>query len=126
LTGKDTVLDFIGAINAHDVPRIVSLCSPEHEFVDAHGNVVAYEGLLESWRGYFTLMPEYRIEVEDMVGDGACIAVFGAAAGRLAAAHGARGWRRPAAWRARVAGRRIRLWQVYVDTKIVFDAMAMR
>jgi hypothetical protein len=34
--------------------------------------------------------------------------------------------RRPAAWRVRVKGGKIQLWQVYVDTKVVFDLIAYR
>jgi ketosteroid isomerase-like protein len=126
VTAKDAVLDFISAINAHDVTRILALCTEDHEFIDAYGGVVAGDGLLPAWQGYFAFMPEYGIDVEDITGDGHRLAVFGSAWGRLAPAHGGGSWRRPAAWRARVNGGRVRLWQVYVDTKIVFDAMAPR
>ena len=120
----DTVIRaFVDAINAHDVERILALCSPDHAFVDAHGNIVPAERLREAWTGYFGFMPRYGIAVDEMVVEGDTAALFGFAWGGLAA-DGTRDWRRPAAWRVRVEQERIRLWQVYVDTKIVFDLLA--
>ena len=114
---------FVEAINAHDVERILALCSPDHDFVDAHGNIVVPERLRAAWTGYFGFMPRYGIEIEEMLVEGDTAALFGFAWGGLAA-DGSRDWRRPAAWRVRVENGRIRLWQVYVDTKIVFDLLA--
>lgn len=119
----DTVIRaFVDAINAHDIERILALCSPDHEFVDAHGNIVAPERLRAAWTGFFGFMPRYGIEIDEILIEGDTVALFGAAWGGLAA-DGGRDWRRPAAWRVRVAQGRIRLWQVYVDTKIVFDLL---
>ena len=126
MTADSIVADFIAAINAHDVAGILALCTPDHEFVDAYGSAVTGEGLLPAWQNYFGFMPEYGIDVEEIVTQGACAAVFGAAWGRLAPAYGGGAWRRPACWRAKLDAERIRLWQVYIDTKIVFDAMAAK
>jgi ketosteroid isomerase-like protein len=126
VTPKDAVLDFIGAINAHDVDRILGLCTHDHAFIDAYGTVVSGNGLRPAWQGYFAFMPEYGISADEMIGEGRCVAVFGTAWGTLAPVHGGGAWRRPAAWLARVEAGRIRVWQVYFDTKIVFDAMAGR
>jgi ketosteroid isomerase-like protein len=112
------VLAFVDAINTHDVPRIVAMCTQDHQFIDAYGNIVAAERLHEAWTGYFSFMPSYGIEIETVLADGDLAAVFGTAWGNLG---GERAWRRPAAWRARVQGGLIQLWQVYVDTKAVFD-----
>src|ERR1700733_1130907 len=115
------VLAFLGAINSPDVPRIVAMCAPDHQFVDAYGNTVGAERLHEAWTGYFTFMPSYGIEVETVLAEGDLVALFGTAWGNLDGEGGKREWRRPAAWRARVQGELIQLWQVYVDTKAVFD-----
>ena len=124
MTPAETVLAFIGAINAQDVNRIVGLCTADHEFVDAHGNVVPSDRLAGAWTGYFQFMPHYGIEVEQILADGEVVAVFGAAWGSLNAADASdRAWRRPGAWRAVVKGGRVRRWQVYVDTKAVFDLL---
>jgi ketosteroid isomerase-like protein len=116
------VTAFIEAINAHDVDRIVALCTSDHQFVDAFGTVMPAEQLRAGWSGYFSFMPRYGIEIEEMICHGELVAVFGYAWGGLDA--DSREWRRPAAWRVRVRDSRVTLWQVYVDTKIVFDLLA--
>jgi hypothetical protein len=61
-----------------------------------------------------------------VLGDDEIVAIFGWAWGELAgAAEGRAAWRRPAAWRARVRRDRVQRWQGYVDTKIVFDLLAL-
>jgi ketosteroid isomerase-like protein len=124
-TGPETIVRaFVDAINRQDIGGIVKLCSADHEFVDACGNVVRAPEIAAAWRGYFGFMPRYGIETEDIFCAGDLVAVFGHAWGSLdATEEGSRRWRRPAAWRARVSERRISLWQVYADTKIVFDLL---
>lgn len=121
---SEVVAAFIEAINAHDARRIAALCTADHRFVDAHGVVVAGEGLPAAWAGYFGFMPHYGIDVVELLEHGGTVAVFGQAWGGLDAADpSVRAWRRPCAWRARVEGERVKLWQVYVDTKVVFDLL---
>ena len=122
---RETVLAFVDAINAHDVDRILGLAAEDHELIDACGNVVHAPALRTAWVGYFGFMPRYGIEIEKMLCEGDLAAVFGHAWGSLnAEPDGSRQWRRPTAWRVLVAGDRVRLWQVYVDTKIVFDLLS--
>ncbi len=124
MSPAEVVSAFVEAINAHDPARIAGLCAEGHRFVDAHGGVVEGDDVLAAWTGYFAFMPHYAIDVEQMLAEGDTVAVFGQAWGGLTAADpGDRSWRRPGAWRARLRGERIALWQVYVDTKPVFDLM---
>jgi ketosteroid isomerase-like protein len=124
VTPADVVAAFVAAINAHDPARIAGLCTDDHRFVDAHGGVVNGPEVLAAWTGYFRFMPHYGVEAERILADGDTVAVFGQAWGGLNAADPTdRSWRRPAAWRARVRGEKIALWQVFVDTKAVFDLM---
>jgi len=121
MRSADVISRFVAAINLQDVPAIVALCTQDHAFIDAHGNVVPASGLQAAWRGYFAFMPGYRIEVQTMLAEGDTVAVFGHAWGQLASGAA---WRRPAAWQALVADGKVQRWQVYVDTKAVFDLMA--
>jgi limonene-1,2-epoxide hydrolase len=124
MTPRETIDAFIAAINAHDVEAIVDLCAPDHRFVDAYGQATPADRLYAAWTGYFALMPHYGIKVQAVLCDGATAAVFGEAWGGLEAADPmARSWRRPAAWRVEVRDDKIALWQVYVDTKAVFDQL---
>jgi ketosteroid isomerase-like protein len=120
---RDVVTAFLQAINDHDVGRITALCADDHTFIDAQGEAVSHD-LETAWSRYFTFMPHYGVEAERIICEGEDVAVFGWAWGGLDAADAeARSWRRPCAWRAHVRGDRVTLWQVYVDTKPVFDLL---
>ncbi len=121
---EDVAMAFVEAINAHDVDGIVGLCAEDHQFIDAHGMALSGDKVRAAWTGYFDFMPRYGIDVDEIIVEGEVVAIFGTAWGELGAKDGADGsWRRPCAWRARVEQGRIALWQVYVDTKVVFDLL---
>ncbi|MBI3194542.1 MAG: nuclear transport factor 2 family protein [Ignavibacteriae bacterium] len=120
------VTKFIWTINSRNVERITESMTEDHTFIDAHGNTIAgKEQMKAGWFGYFALFPDYRIEVEQMFEDGNTVAVFGYASGTYKGmsdtpdAH----WRLPASWKAVVENEKIKLWQVYADTKIPFEIM---
>lgn len=121
---RDAVVAFVDAINARDVDRIAALCSDDHLFIDAHGNATDASRVAAAWAGYFRFMPHYGVRADAILCEGADAAIFGEAWGSLDAEDATRrAWRRPCAWRARVTDGQIRLWQVYVDTKPVFDLL---
>jgi len=115
-----TITDFAAAINSHDVERIAALMSDDHTFIDAHGNkMTGKETITAGWGCYFQLFPDYYIEIEEIVTKGNLVM----ACGYAGAAVGERAWKIPAAWRAILRDGKIRLWQVYADTKIQFEKM---
>ncbi len=121
---EDTIQIFIAAINNQNVEQIVELCTEDHRFIDAHGGVVTRDALRQAWTAYFAFMPIYRIETEAIISRDGMAAVFGWASGGLDASRpDRRVWRRPCAWRADIVNDRVALWQVYIDTKAVFDLL---
>jgi ketosteroid isomerase-like protein len=120
---RETALAFVERINAHDVGRMLDLLTDDHEFIDAYDQkVTGRENLRKGWLGYFDWFPDFRIEVEHTMEDGDTIALFGHAGGTFKGVEDHRHhWRLPGAWRVVVRNGRIRTWQVYADTKIVFD-----
>src|SRR5437764_1119435 len=129
MTNKELVLSFVKRINDHNVNGLAELMSDDHTFVDAHGNqVVGKEKMNAGWRGYFEWFLDYSIEVSDVFeGDlseaGQMFAMFGYAGGSFQGKADA-SWRLPAAWKAIVKDGRVKLWQVFADTKIPFEIIA--
>jgi ketosteroid isomerase-like protein len=113
--------DFVSAINEHNADKLYALMAENHQFIDAQGNTVAGKNKMKAgWAGYFQLFPDYKIEVTEVFIKGDTVAAFGYAEGSF---KGTKHWRLPAAWRAIVESGKVKLWQVYADTKIPFESM---
>lgn len=97
----------------------------DHKFVDAHGNeIVGKDKMKANWMQYFQWFPDYKIEITDIFINDDTVAVFGFASGTfkgIKTDNNANYWRLPASWKAIVSDNKIKLWQVYTDTKIPFD-----
>ncbi len=124
---KQTIYNFVEAINEHNVDKIYSLATDNHQFIDAHGNtIVGKDRMKESWIVYFQWFPDYKIEVTDIFANGDTFAVFGFGSGTYKGKETnniKKHWQIPAAWKAIVNDNKIKLWQVYADTKIPFDSI---
>src|ERR1043166_1683312 len=106
--------EFVRCVNAHDPKGIVSLCTADHIFIDSLGSQLSgLDQLEEAWAGYFSLFPDYRIDVEAAVSQNAVVLACGFASATHAASK--ESWHIPAAWRAIVRDGRIAEWQVYAD-----------
>jgi ketosteroid isomerase-like protein len=118
-----TLERFVAQINAHDPSGIVALCAPNHVFTDSLGSILSgHERLKEAWAGYFSLFPDFRVEVEAAVAQDAVVLACGFASATYAASQ--KKWRIPAAWRAKVVGGYIAEWQVYADNKPVYELLS--
>ena len=118
MTNKQTILEFIGCINAHDVEGLGAMMSDDHTFIDAHDNQISdKEKMLAGWRAYLEWFPDYYIEVTDVFEDGDSFALLGFAGGSYQNQQ-SESWRLPAAWKAIVQDDLVTLWQVFADTKI--------
>jgi len=110
---------FIAAINRRVPSEISSLMAEDHTFIDSGGAVQSgRENMTASWEQYFRMFPDYKIQVESIIGDKAVVAVFGSASGTYDGKRGLVPENRiemPAAWKAVVEHGKIKLWQVYTD-----------
>jgi ketosteroid isomerase-like protein len=117
---QKTITDFAAAINSHDLEKIAALMDEGHTFIDAHGiEMRGKEIIRDGWGNYFHLFPDYYIGIEEIVTEGDLALAYGFAG----AGTGEKAWKIPAAWRAIVRDGKIKLWQVYADTKIQFERM---
>jgi ketosteroid isomerase-like protein len=118
-----TITDFAAAINSRDVEQIGALMSDDHTFIDAHGNEIAgKEAMKVGWASYFEFFPDYYIEIAQILSQGD----LAVACGYAGAGTGDNAWKIPAAWRAIIKDGKIKLWQVYADTKIPFERMELK
>jgi ketosteroid isomerase-like protein len=117
--------DFVRAINEHNVDGIYSLMSDDHQFIDAHGHLISGKDKMKAgWAGYFQMFPDYQIDITDIFSDGDTLAAFGFASATfkgIKTGGDQNHWRLPASWKVVLQNNKIRLWQVYADTKIPFD-----
>lgn len=118
-----TLDEFVRCINAHDPKCIVSLCTADHIFIDSLGSRMSgRERLEQAWAGYFSLFPDYCIEIEAAASQNAVVLACGFASATHAASK--KSWRIPAAWRAIVRNGQIAEWQVYADNKPVYQLLS--
>ena len=124
-TNEEAVYEFVNAINEGSVDKIYSLMADDHLFVDAQCNQVhGKEKMKAGWASYFQLFRDYKIEITDMICHGELVAAFGFAEGSYRdtkSNNDKNHWRLPASWKIIVEKGKIKLWQVYADTKIPFD-----
>jgi uncharacterized protein (TIGR02246 family) len=114
----------VAAVNSGRAERVATAMSLDAVFVDSLGRrIEGRQALLDGWRGYFRLFPDYRIEVDSILADEQEAMLHGRARGTLHRdGHNVPGggWEIPAAWRAVSDGRKLSLWQVYADNKPVY------
>ena len=120
---KTIVLTFIQHINAGDLEGIYALMTDDHTFIDSLGRITSgRETMRTAWVSYYQIIPDYSIEVQDIVQVDDFVAVFGSANGTYAVEGRAvpdNGWKIPAAWKAIVRDEKIAHWQIYADNKPV-------
>lgn len=124
---KDTVLDYVRAINEHNIEKIYALMADDHMFIDTYASQVhGKDAMKNGWIGYFEWFPDYLIEATDILVEDKTVVIIGYAS---AAFQGIKTWdnknywKLPAAWKAVVENGKIQLWQVICDSKIPFDIM---
>jgi uncharacterized protein (TIGR02246 family) len=123
----EVVLAFMEKINAGDVEGLCALMTEDHVFIDALGErFVGRERMREAWKGYYSVIPDYKVSHEEILPKGAMVAVFGTARGTFAP-EGAKKkenfWEIPAAWMAVVRDGKVAQWRVYADNQPVRKLM---
>lgn len=123
-----TTRRFVESINSHDVDAIASLMTADHRFIDSLGTVVEGREVMRSgWRQYWLMVPDYHIETEHILTDGAHVVLLGLARGTYTAdgtLSPRNVWSTPAAWRALIRDELVAEWQVYADNEPIRRRMA--
>lgn len=121
----NVVNDFVNAINKANIDKICDLISEDYIFIDSHDNrAVGIDNMRDGWTSYFTLFPDYKIEINETIQKDSMICLFGYASGtylNLSNEENSNFWRIPAAWTAIVKDGKIKQWQVYTDNMKVME-----
>jgi ketosteroid isomerase-like protein len=127
MTVLECVRSFIKAVNAADVTAVCDLMTEDHLFIDSDGGEVrGREAMRRGWIGYFSMMPDYKIQVQETYSRGTVVVMIGTATGTYSPDGKLRPenrWRVPAAWRAVVRGGRVAVWQVFVNPEPIARLM---
>ncbi len=112
---------FIRAINRQDVDAMAELMTGEHRFVDSLGDVVIGSAAMRAgWTGYFRMVPDYTIAVEETYSDGPVVIMLGTAQGTYSTDGSLKPesrWSTPVALRAYIEEGKIAEWRVYADNE---------
>ncbi|MDH4197093.1 MAG: nuclear transport factor 2 family protein [Candidatus Aminicenantes bacterium] len=119
MTPRDVVESFVEAVNSHEVGRLAALTTEDHVFIDSDGTENrGRQFVLKGWRGYFAVVPDYRIIAQELFAQGSTVILIGEAEGTFVLEgrlEPENHWRVPAAWRAVVRNGKVAVWQLYVN-----------
>jgi len=119
---------FVRAINRQDVNAIAALMTNEHRFIDSLGNVVTGAASMRAgWAGYFRMVPDYSIAVEEAYAEGPAVILLGTAQGTYSTdgvLKPENRWSTPLAIRAFVEEGKMAEWRVYADNEPIRKLMA--
>lgn len=127
-TAETIAQAFLRAINRQDVDRLVELMSPAHRFIDSLGNVVEGRAKMRhGWAGYFGMVPDYALAIEEYYPADPVVILVGVASGtytRDGKLQAENRWQTPVAIRALVEDGLVAEWRVYADNEPIRKLMA--
>lgn len=119
---------FVRAVNRHDVDALAELMTEDHCFIDSLGNAVhGRDKMRAGWGGYFRMVSDYSIAVEETYSSGAVVLLLGLAQGTFAPDGQLtedNRWQTPLAIRASIKEGKIAEWRVYADNEPIRQLMA--
>ncbi|MGO9777235.1 MAG: nuclear transport factor 2 family protein [Terracidiphilus sp.] len=118
---ESVAVAFAEAISRQDVDALVELMTPEHRFIDSLGGITeGREVMRAGWAGYFRMVPDYTIDIEETYCAGPVVVMLGVARGAYTAdghLSADNRWQTPAALRAVIEDGKVAEWRVYADNE---------
>ena len=119
---------FVNAINHQSAEEIAALMTEDHVFVDSLGTKTKGKQRMKAgWEGYFRMVPDYTIVIDETFVDGAAVVMLGTAQGTYSANGVLRPenkWSTPGAWRGLIRGSLVAEWRIYADNEPIRQIMA--
>ena len=123
MNSAEIFMQFVSAINNHEVQSLTALMTTDHVFVDSVGNQAHSAASMEfGWRGYFAMCPDYWIHTDYVMTEDGVVLAVGEAGGTIDGVS----WRTPAAWKAVIRDGKVMEWRVFADNKPVYEILARR
>lgn len=121
-TPEAVALAFVSAINQHDVEELARLMTSEHRFIDSLGTVIhGKDKMRAGWTGYFRIVPDYTVFVNETFSEGQIVVMFGLARGTYSEDGQTllpkNVWQTPIALRAQIEEGNVAEWRVYADNE---------
>jgi ketosteroid isomerase-like protein len=83
----DSAKAFVQAINSRNPEKIADCMTVDHVFIDSLGNrVEGKQKMLAGWAGYFRMVPDYSIAINEMFAQDDLVVMLGMAQGTYAVA----------------------------------------
>jgi ketosteroid isomerase-like protein len=124
MKAKEVAKKFVSAINQHNADALSQLMTEDHTFIDSGGGTYSGAEMRQSWAEYFKMFPDYKVEISEVFVSGETVILLGAASGTYTSDGILRQenhWEGPAAWKAVVAGEKVKVWQVFCDNTLVSE-----
>jgi len=120
---RTIVLEFVKKINAHDIDGLCEMMTQHHLFIDSvNTKVRGRDAMRKAWGVYFHMVPDFTIEISEVMVSGSTVGLFGRATGTFSpdgTLEERNRWQMPSAWRAVVHDNLVAEWQVYADNEPV-------
>jgi len=114
-------MEFVRAICGQNVSALTELMTLDHKFTDSLGNTVAGRDAMRfGWAGYFAMVPDYSIRIDETYFDGPVVVLLGTAQGSYKGKDGlspGNVWQTPIAIRACIEDGLVAEWRVYADNE---------
>jgi uncharacterized protein (TIGR02246 family) len=124
---KRVALAFVEAINHQSVEGIADLMTEDHVFVDSLGTrVEGKQRVKPGWEGYFRMVPDYTVVIDETFVEGEVVVLLGTAQGTYSPDGVLRPenkWSTPAAWRGLIRGSLVAEWRIYADNEPIRQIM---
>lgn len=112
---------FVRAVNRQNVDELANLMTTNHSFIDSlGGQTQGRETMRAGWTGYFRMVPDYTITVDESYCDGSIVVMLGTVGGTYSADGTLKEenrWRAPAVLRAVIEQEKVAEWRVYCDNE---------
>jgi len=113
--------EFVRAINRQNVDSLAELMTVDHRFTDSLGNTVEGRDAMRSgWAGYFGMVPDYSLAIEETYADGPVVVLLGMSKGTNSGKAGPapeNRWQTPIAIRARIDNGLVAEWRIFADNE---------